>query len=44
VAPVAVALPIVALEMLENLGLLLLTVPVVVILGAAWDEVRGRRR
>jgi hypothetical protein len=40
----AVALPIMALEVLDNLGLLLLTVPVVVILGAVWDEVRRRVR
>jgi hypothetical protein len=40
----AVALPIMALEVLDNLGLLLLTVPVVVILGAVWDEVRQGRR
>jgi hypothetical protein len=38
VAPTAVALPVVALEVLDTLGLLLLTVPVVVILGAVWDS------
>jgi hypothetical protein len=40
----AVALPVVPLEIFDVLGMLLLAAPIAAILGAVWDEVRRRRR
>jgi hypothetical protein len=40
----AVALPVASLEMFDILGMMLIAIPIAVILGAVWDEVRRRRR